>query len=402
MGSVVIVGAGPAGASLARLLVSRGVDVTLVERQTDFAREFRGELLMPSGLDALHQMGMTTALDSVPQQAARELELYLNARLVFRETVSPEVFPSGLPRAMSQPKLLEALVREAQQSPRLRLYLGASVKDLIFEGGRVVGVRARTAEGEKDLHADLVIGADGRASVARKRGGFACTPLSSPLDVVWFKLPEWPKCQGARAYMGRGHFLIAYRSWDARLQVAWIIVKGSYGNFKTRGRAEWLDEMRAHVSVDLAEHLRNHEADVENPFLLDAALDCVDCWSKPGLLLLGDAAHTMSPVGGQGLNVALRDAIVTANHLVPVLSGSGEPGEIDGALVRIEAERMPEIGMVQSMQARAPQLGFNRSWWAEPLRGVASHLLARRWVRRLAAREVSSFFFGVTEVKLRV
>ncbi len=292
---------------------------------------------------------------------------------------------------------------EAARAPDFRLERGASVKDLLVEGERVVGVRARTENGEELIHADLVVGADGRASVVRKRAGLTAHHVDQPMDVVWCKLPCPEDWLGVRAYFGRGHLLIAYHSWDGGLQLAWVILKGTFGELRSRGIGQWIEEMAHHVSADLASHLRAHADAVRHPFLLDVLSERVESWSVPGALLIGDAAHTMSPVGGQGLNIALRDTIVAANHLVPILSASSLDEErLDAALLAIERERMPEVSRIQALQAQPPKLVLSRAWWGEPLRRIVAALLKRRWVQAQALRGAAPFTFGVTDVKLMV
>ena len=401
MGHVVIVGAGPAGASLAYLLSRRGVEVTLLERQTKFEREFRGEVLMPSGSVALHEMGLGEALADLPSEPQRSVSLYMNGELVFSEEVGGGLFDSHPARAVSQPHLLEMLVARSAESPRFHFQSGVSVKELLFEGDRVVGVRARSSDGEKRIASDLVVGADGRASAVRKHGDFRAASVSPPLDIVWCKLPCPNGWAGARAYMGRGHFLVGYRSWDGMLQLGWAIRKGSFGALKSRGIDGWLQEMAAHVSQDLAVHIRDYGHCAKRPFLLDSVSDCVESWSVPGALLIGDAAHTMSPVGGQGVNIALRDAITAANHLVPVLS-SIRPNGLCRALSAIEEERMPEVAKIQRLQGFPPKVGFNTAWWGEPLRKIVSVLAANRRIRLRAATRLAEFPFGVTKVQLEV
>jgi 2-polyprenyl-6-methoxyphenol hydroxylase-like FAD-dependent oxidoreductase len=403
MPHVIVVGAGPAGASLAFLLADRGAEVTLVERQRDFAREFRGEVVLPSGRDALEQMGLADAVAKVPQWSPTAGTIYLNRRPVVDLVADPELFGGRPPLAVSQPALLEAIVAEAAKRPSFAFLRGASVRDLVREGGRVAGVRLATDAGERELRADLVVGADGRASAVRRRGGFGARETALPMDVVWTKLPAFGEFRGVRAYVGRGHLLIAYHTFDDRLQVAWAILKGTFGELRRRGVSQWVEDMANHVTPDLASHLRASAGALASPFLLDVVADHATRWSAPGALLIGDAAHTMSPVGGQGINVALRDAIVAANHLVPPLR-AGAPGDaLDAAAHRVEQERRPEIEEVQRLAALPPRVVLARAWWGEPLRGAIGLLLRSGFGRRLAASRVAGVFaFGVTEVRLRV
>jgi 2-polyprenyl-6-methoxyphenol hydroxylase-like FAD-dependent oxidoreductase len=398
---ILIVGAGPAGATLAYLLAHRGIDVTLLERQSDFSREFRGEFLMPSGYLALEEMGLKDAMAGVSRQVQESISLYLNGNHVFTQELEADALEQSPFQAISQPELLEMLVSEAGKSPRFRFERGASVKELLFEGERVVGVRARTEAGEERLHADLVVGADGRASIVRKKGGFTDRHVSPPLDVVWWKIPCPDEWTGPSIFMGKGHFMLVYKNWEGKLQIAWIIVKGSFRQLKNRSLHEWTEEMADQVSPEFACHLRACEDELEKPFVLDAVSDCVESWSIPGALLIGDAAHTMSPVGGQGINIALRDTIVAANHLVPALL-SEDTAILDAALRAIENERVPEVNHIQRLQALPPKIGFSSSWWSELVRQLLARIVARPGVRLKMASRLSAMPFGVTDVHLEV
>ncbi len=399
---MLVVGAGPAGAGLAYLLADRGIEVTLLERQRDFAREFRGEELLPGGIEALEQMGLAAALRGVPQVQPASVTVYFQRQVVLSLEADPALFGGRSPLAVSQPALLEAIVATAAQRRAFRLLRGATLRDLLREDGRVVGVRVHTTEGERTLRADLVIGADGRASVVRRRGGFEAREQAPPMDIVWFKVPALDGFRGARGYVGSGHLLIAYQTWDGRIQIAWAILKGTFGELRRRGVEEWVEEMAQHVSPDLAAHLRAHRDALVHPFLLDAVSDRVTHWSRPGTLLLGDAAHTMSPVGGQGLNVALRDAIAAANQLIPALRGDARPDSLDAAARAVEAERLPEIAAIQRAQAAPPRIVLSRAWWGEPLRRAVALGLRSGIGRRIAAAPARLFLFGAAPLRLRV
>lgn len=401
MNRAVIVGAGPGGATLAYLLARRGIDVTLLERQTDFGREFRGEVLLPGGLEPFQQMGLWDELVAVPNVKLDAAELYMTGRR--RMCVDLDrAFGDLAPRWVSQPALLEMLVAQAGLHPSFDFERGSSARELLRDGERVVGVRLSTG---REIRGALVVGADGRASMVRREAGLEAPRDPVPMDVVWCKLPR-PDFMRAdlrlRAYLGHGHLLIAAPVYGDRLQVAWIIAKGSIGEIRRRGMPECLSRMADHVSPDLAEHLRRHRDEAVQPFLLSTVSDRVLEWTRPGLMVIGDAAHTMSPVGAQGLNVAIRDAVVAANHLVPVLSGDVTPEAVDAATRRVEGERAPEVSSIQRLQALPPRMFLRNTWWSRltmrivpTLLGPAVRLAGGGALLRRAAR-------GVREVRLEV
>lgn len=396
---VAIVGAGPAGSTLALLLAQRGVEVALLERQDDFAREFRGEVLTPSGVQALREMGLSDLLDAVPTSAPQYADAF-NDRVRFVRIPVAQLGDDA-PLVVSQPHLLEAVVGRCATHAGFRFERGAAVTELLTDGGRVRGVRARNASGELDVEADLVVGADGRSSRVRREADLPVRSDPTLMDVVWCKLPlpdDFREASHVEFYIGNAHILVAYRAPDDLLQLGWVLRKGGWGELRSRGMDRWVAEMAAFVRDDLGAHLRAHVDDVSRPFLLSTASDRCTSWSKPGALLIGDAAHTCSPVGAQGLNIALRDAIVAANQLVPALrSGTS----LDEAARRVEAERLPEVARIQRLQALPPRVIFSRSAWVQRLRGLTK-LLRYAPVARIAARRGEVFANGVTDVRLRV
>ena len=267
------------------------------------------------------------------------------------------------------------------------------------------GVTVRGQDGERALHADLVVGADGRSSAIRRECGLEIRKHGLDVDVVWCKLPL-PSFLSAdapvRVYVGRSHLLIAYRAADDLLQVAWVIIKGTYGELRRRGIEDWVDEMAHHLTPDLGDHVRANRGALTRPFLLTAVSDRVTRWSVPGALVIGDAAHTMSPVGGQGINIALRDAVVTANHLVPVLSHAPLAERVDAATQAVEDERLPEVAYIQRLQAFPPKLLMGHTWWASLFRAVAPRVLRFEIMRQRAVPIARTVLFGYGEVRLRV
>jgi 2-polyprenyl-6-methoxyphenol hydroxylase-like FAD-dependent oxidoreductase len=396
-----IVGAGPAGAALALLLASRGVETLLLERQQDFEREFRGEVVMPSGLAVLEALGVD--LSAVPhRQPTRLLGYRGNQR--FLDLALSSLVGARSPMSISQPHLLEHLVEQASRQKNFKFMRGGIVRDLLDVDGRLCGVSARTREGERELRGQIVIGADGRASIVRRRGGFRVDDRGAPMDIVWFKLP-WPEAwrePEVRAYIGGGHLLAALPAPDGLLQLAWVIMKGSYGSLRGRGITGWAQAMIEHVDAELGDHIAKHVADISRPFLLDSVTDRVRGWTRPGALLIGDAAHTMSPVGGQGLNLALRDAVVVANHLVPAFRSGASDEQIDAAAAAVETERAPEIDRIQRLAALPPRLMMGRRFYHESLRRLFALLLRTPPGRSLAAPIADAFLHGVTGVELHV
>ena len=399
---VIIVGAGPAGAALALLLARCGVRVTLVERERDFERVFRGEGLMPTGLDALYQMGLREKLNALPWRYLESWEIYFNGTQIMNIPEPSQELGELALRVVSQPKLLELLIAEARASEDFTFLAPTTVRDLLWDGERVCGVRVSRPEGEQEIKADLVVGADGRASLVRKRADLPLELLPESYDILWFKLPL-PQGLENRCpiqIFARGpEVVLGYVSWDARFQMAWMLPKGSWGEVRQR---DWLRECTRLLPDSLARHVLTNRTGIEGPRLLDVIVGRCRTWSRRGVLLLGDAAHPMSPVRAQGINMALRDAIVAANHLVPAIR---EGHELMAPLREIQREREREIIRLQHLQlreVRGQRWARERPWLARPLLALAPWLAKTGLVQRLWLRQQRELRFGVTEVQLRV
>ncbi len=394
--NAIVVGAGPAGALLAYMLARRGVPVTLLERQTDFSREFRGEILMPSGIAALREAGLRQPLDALPNLSFRTVELFRGERRVVAIPIGGIDPP---PRVAPQPAMLEMIVAEAAKFPGFKLERGVTVRDLIFEKDRVVGVHADTLEGPRDFRGSFVIACDGRASAIRKRAALLEDRIMQAFDVVWGHVAgHFLDGRTARGYIGSGHLLIMYPSPEGHMQIGWVIDKGAFGDIKKLGADGWINELAPHVSPDLRNFLVANKTGLAHPFLLDVICDRLREWTAPGLLLIGDAAHPMSPVGGQGINVALRDAVVTANHLGRALMLHSDEATLDFAARNIQAERWPEIVKIQDMQQLGPRFLLSNSLMSRTVTSTPTIAFAKMFLTGYIARQFDPFLNGVTRV----
>ena len=403
-GRVVIVGAGPAGMALAYLLARRGVGVTVLETHHDFARAFRGEILQRSGIDAFRQMGLAEQFERSPHIEVQRVEIYTGGHRVVRMDAA------GMGRGMvlrlvSQPALLQMLADEAGKHSSFRLERGVTMRDFLHENGRVVGVRASADDGPREYRADLVVGADGRHAATRKHSGFPELSFPQSFDILWTKVPYpdgYPDRGTAITDLATNRRLFSFPTADGQLQVGFIIRKGEYAALRARSVEVWTDELIGTAPAFLGDQLRSHRDTVAGATLLNVVCGRLTEWTAPGLLLIGDAAHPMSPIGGQGVNIALRDALVAANHLCPVLTAGADPLALDDATRRVQGERWPEIVAVQKMQETQGHLIFSDHWSTRLMFRLIPFLISTGimpWLRRKEFQRMSE---GIVPVRLVV
>lgn len=356
MKHIAIIGSGPAGAATALLLAQQGMKVTLLEKETAFERVFRGEGLMPAGLDALYQMGLKETFESIPARQLTSWDFYVGGKRRMRVS-EPE--KDGLAtQIIDQGALLRAIVEKAKQLPNFEFYPGWQVTEIVRgESGFVTGVRA-VCEGEhKAFGVDCAIACDGRYSRLRKLAGLEITPSPAQFDVLWFKLPAPASLAKETPFIAclqpDSQFAL-YPSWDGRLQIGWIVEKSAHkkGGLAKLKEKDWIEAFAQALPTELACYFREHKDKLEGPIYLDVQVGCCSQWSIPGLLLIGDAAHPMAPNRAQGINMALRDAIVVANHFASHFARVAPvKGTIPASVLQaIQAERQPEIEAIQKMQ----------------------------------------------------
>lgn len=348
--SCCVVGGGPAGAMLGLLLARRGVPVTVLEMHKDFDRDFRGDTIHPSTLEVLDQMGLADKLLEIPhsritgptlQFADGPFRPFNLARLKTR-------FP--FIAMIPQVRFLDFITREAMKYPEFKLVMHAQVQHLLEENGTFVGVRYLGDDGaEHELRAQLTVGTDGRFSVVRRLAGFEPIKTAPPMDVLWFRLPKLPGepavTGGAFGGIGGGRIFIVLERHDY-WQAGLVFPKGQYQLLRAQG-VEAIRKSLVETEPRFAKHAESL-TNWQQFTLLSVESSRCPLWHKPGILIIGDAAHVMSPVGGVGINYAVQDAVVAAN----VLIGPLKAGTLSEAhLAEVQRQREWPTRVIQRMQS---------------------------------------------------
>lgn len=389
-----VVGAGPAGALLALLLARRGVAVTLLEAHGDFDRDFRGDTVHPAILEILDEIGLADRVLELPHNKIRSASPPgAGFTVAFAGLKTRFPFIAMLPQA----RFLEFLTAEGACYPAFRLVLGANVRELVEHDGTVRGVRYQGTDGWHEVRAVLTVGADGRFSRLRRLAGLpAAIATSQPIDVLWFRLPRVSgDPDGVQGRLGGGAGLIMLDRGDI-WQLGYIMPKDGY----QRLRAAGLESLRRTIA-ERAPWLAGRVGQLQDWHqfsLLSVESDRLPRWYRPGLLLIGDAAHVMSPVGGNGINYAVQDAAAAFNTLAGPLA-AGRVTERDLAAVQRRRELAVRItqAIVNQMQNRVlvPAL---RASGPVALPAVARLLLRIPFVRSLPLRWMA---FGIWPVHVK-
>lgn len=350
---VVVVGAGPAGCMLSYLLARSGVDTVLLERHRNLKREFRGFLFQPLVLRVLDQIGVRADVHSLDHAEVRDIGV-----IAYEQSypiISLESARSSYNYAllMEQPPLLQLLIDEASQFDSFTYHDGMPAQDLVQEGNQVVGIEATDRErGEPiTIRSRLVVGADGRYSTVRKAAGIDPGLFESTLELLWFKLPTEAIEEPAMAKIGNGGVLLSFGLGGGEAQFGWPIEKGTYPELRNQGIEQFHEQL---VSVDptLGNVLPEHLTDFKQCSLLHIEPGISDEWIRDGLLLVGDAAHVASPVGGQGNGMAIQDAVVAHSTVMDALNQTVGPLP-EETLRHYVSIRRPAVEQVVRFQRRA-------------------------------------------------
>ncbi|HEY6515571.1 MAG TPA: FAD-dependent oxidoreductase [Steroidobacteraceae bacterium] len=340
-----VVGGGPAGMMLGFLLARAGVSVAVLEKHADFLRDFRGDTVHPSTLELMYELGMIDQLLALPHRKVERFSVEIGNKRA--QVVDLRHLPTHCKYIALMPQwdFLDLLAKQGRRYETFDLHMQAEATDLIEEDERVVGVRARTPQGELGIRADLVVGCDGRHSTLRAKAGMRSDDFGAPMDVLWFRVLRKESDPGETlARIDAGAMLVMLDRGEY-WQCAYVIPKGGFERVKSAG----IEALRSRVCAlspflgDRLTALRSFE-DLK---LLTVTVDLLRQWWRPGLLLIGDAAHAMSPVGGVGINIAVQDAVAAANQLArPLRAGQAKPADLQA----IQQRRIWPARMTQRMQ----------------------------------------------------
>lgn len=312
-----IAGGGPAGVMSGFLLARAGVDVVVLEKHADFFRDFRGDTIHPSTLQLMDELGFIDDFLRVPHQKVSALFFHIGEKRFRLADFSHLHSRYPYIALMPQWDFLDFLASKGGAYSGFHLRRQTEVTGLIEQDGRVTGVRAKTPDGEIEISADLVLGCDGRHSTVRDAAKMKVRDIGAPIDVLWFRMSRpLSDPEETMARIGAGRFLVMLNRHDY-WQCAFVIHKGGDAELRAKGIENFRQEVGrlAPFARDRVQELN----DWDKIKLLTVTIDRLEEWTRPGLLCIGDAAHAISPVGGVGINLAIQDAVATANRLATPL-----------------------------------------------------------------------------------
>lgn len=343
-----IVGGGPAGMMLGYLLGRAGIDVVVLEKHADFFRDFRGDTVHPSTLQVMDELGLIDGFLKLPHQRLQKMEGKFGSDTVRIADLSRLRVKYPFIAFMPQWDFLNFLRESGKRFASLKVMMSTEAIDLLRDGERVTGVKARTGDGVIDIEADLTIACDGRHSLVRERAGLEVEEIGAPMDVLWFRAGK-RGCENESLFarVEPGKMMVTFDR-GAYWQCAFVICKGQYDAVKARGLPALLDDIGRMAPI-----LKPGLSEVkswDDVKLLTVAINRLKRWTREGLLCIGDAAHAMSPIGGVGVNLAVQDAVATANLLAAKLE-QGCPSEDE--LDAVRRRREFAVKMTQRMQVIA-------------------------------------------------
>jgi len=346
-----IIGGGPAGILLGFLLARAGIPVTVLEKHTDFFRDFRGDTIHPSTLELLYELNLLDKFLTLPHSKISQMSATIGGQPFHLADFSHLPTHAKYIALMPQWDFLNFLAAEAAKFPNFTIRMGWEATGLLQQNGITVGVQANTPDGPVEIPAHLTVGCDGRHALSRVAAHLPLIDYHVPLDVLWLRIPRQPADpENALGYVNYGRFIILINRTDY-YQVGYLIPKNSFSQIQSAG-IEAFQQSIARIVPFLEGRLSTLNS-WDNIKLLTVEVNRLRDWSSPGLLCIGDAAHAMSPVGGIGINIALQDAVATANILTEsLLANAATPHD----LARVQHYRERAVHNTQRVQVFAHRI----------------------------------------------
>ena len=381
-----IAGGGPAGMMLGFLLARAGLAVTVLEKHADFLRDFRGDTVHPSTLELMYELGLLDEFLKMPHEKVDHLTGQIGTERITIADFSHLPTHCRFIALMPQWHFLNFLAAQGKRYPNFDLRMRTEATDLIEQDGRVAGLRAKAPDGDLEIGADLVVGCDGRHSTVRERAGLRVDDMGAPIDVLWFRISRHSEDSSETfGHIEAGRMMVMLNRGNY-WQCAYVIPKGKIDDIKQKGLPAFRDSV-VYMSSSLRDRIDEIKSwdDVK---LLTVAVDRLREWHRSGLICIGDAAHAMSPVGGVGINLAVQDAVATANILVePLKAGRVTRGHLQA----VQRRRSPPVRAIQWMQVQVQNNVLASALATAQQPAVPFALKLLRWfpvLRRIPARLV--------------
>ncbi|WP_078392753.1 FAD-dependent monooxygenase [Shouchella patagoniensis] len=350
---VCIIGGGPGGALLGLLLAKQGIDVAVVESRAGFNREFRGETIAAGSVAFLDRLGLLEKLNEQGFIKVQAIEMYEKENLLFQADFKNFKHPQKYGIDIPQPAVLQTIIDEAEEYSNFDILMGTTCTELIQKEGKVHGVICKQNKEMIQFNTRLVVGADGRHSRVRKLAEFKTKIKHFDRDLVWFKLPKptgWKEANTIK--VNKNNHLIILPTFPDMLRVGTYIPKGGYLEAKNHGIEEFRNTV-SDMEPTFKPIMETYIKSWKDVTMLDIFTTDTETWSKDGLILIGDAAHTLSPVLGQGVNIAMQDSIELVPYIVKGVQNNASSGPLSSELLKsFEKKRKKEIKFVRNFQER--------------------------------------------------
>jgi 2-polyprenyl-6-methoxyphenol hydroxylase-like FAD-dependent oxidoreductase len=387
---VCIVGTGPSGALLGLLLAKQGHEVLLLEKFANLERDYRGEILQPSTLQLLDQIGLLEYILEQPHKKISQGGIHYKGKRIMEfkmDDISRE-YPYAI--QMAQSTFIQALLKEAEKFPNFKMHFNSNVKTLLKdETGQVIGVQGTIEKEPAEVFAKVTVGSDGRQSTIRREASFKEVNEHHRSNLIWFTI-DWPShLPHELMYMFTGkNNLFMIPKYPDKMQIGYTFTKEQQARVKENNYKEIKD-----LVIEQIPELKGRVENSKQFVRLQVISLTLDRWASDGLVLVGDAAHVMTPIGVIGINVALADSIVAAEVIIEALK---EGDYSVNKLSEIEKKRKPEADELQRLQIKVESLIFTTNPIVSQLRPYLVQFMSKTPLVNILMKK---FFFPVNQKK---